>query len=127
VVDLQCCFSDRFSVDAAPFSHADVPPGGYARNFGQRLGGSIRRRKGAGGGGAHLDARGQRRGIVCRVPRHGGRARAPSGARFFLTTTTSTGYALAKKQVAGSDVLAYFPVDFPFIMRRIFDRVRRSR
>ena len=40
---------------------------------------------------------------------------------FVLTTTTSTGHAIAEKRVVQSDVLLYFPADFPFIIKRFLD------
>ena len=46
------------------------------------------------------------------------RARRP-GTKFVLTTTTSTGHALAEKRLMRPDILLYFPVDFPFIMKRV--------
>ncbi|MFH0879507.1 MAG: 3-deoxy-D-manno-octulosonic acid transferase [Lentisphaerota bacterium] len=51
------------------------------------------------------------------------RARNPS-IRFFLTTTTSTGYALAEKRINTLDVLSYFPADFPLIMCKVINLVR---
>ena len=45
------------------------------------------------------------------------RARRP-GAAFILTTATSTGHAVAAKQLAPADVLLYFPADFPPVIRR---------
>lgn len=43
---------------------------------------------------------------------------------FVLTTTTSTGHAIAAAQLAADDVLLYFPVDLPWIMQRALDHVR---
>lgn len=40
---------------------------------------------------------------------------------FVLSTTTSTGHALAAKQLHPDDVLIYFPADFPWIVRRVLD------
>lgn len=37
---------------------------------------------------------------------------------FILTTTTSTGHALAQAQMDARDVLLYYPVDFPWVVRR---------
>ncbi len=37
---------------------------------------------------------------------------------FVLSTTTSTAYALAKRALLNSDVLIYFPLDFPYVIRR---------
>ena len=47
-----------------------------------------------------------------------------SGAKFILSTTTSTGYGIAAKEVAAPDVLIYLPVDFPFIMKRALSIIR---
>ncbi len=46
---------------------------------------------------------------------------------FALSTTTSTGHAIARKEIDPRDVLFYFPVDLPVIIRkvlRIIDPVR---
>ena len=51
------------------------------------------------------------------------RLRRP-GAKFILSTTTSTGYGIAAKEVAAPDVLIYLPVDFPFIMKRALSIIR---
>ena len=51
------------------------------------------------------------------------RERRP-GLRFVLTTTTSTGHTLARKELPPEDVLLYFPLDLPFIMRRVLDLIR---
>jgi len=50
------------------------------------------------------------------------RAARPETA-FVLTTTTSTAHALAEKKINPRDLLLYFPVDFPFIMRRALRRI----
>lgn len=51
------------------------------------------------------------------------RARRPA-ARFVVTTTTSTGHAMAEKGISPEDVLIYFPLDFPFIVRRALRLIR---
>lgn len=51
------------------------------------------------------------------------RARRPE-LKFVLTTTTSTGHALATRLLAPEDVLLYFPLDLPFIVRRVLDIIR---
>lgn len=51
------------------------------------------------------------------------RARRPS-LRFVLTTTTSTGHALAANAMDPNDVLLYFPLDLPHIMRRVLDLIQ---
>jgi len=38
---------------------------------------------------------------------------------FALSTTTSTGHAIARKQLDARDVLFYFPVDLPLIIRKV--------
>lgn len=43
---------------------------------------------------------------------------------FVLTTTTSTGYRVAENRLNAKDVLLYFPADFPFVSRRVLDRIR---
>lgn len=43
--------------------------------------------------------------------------------RFVLTTTTSTGYALAESRKDLRDQLFYFPTDFPAIAGRALDRI----
>ena len=45
-------------------------------------------------------------------------------ATFVLSTTTSTGYAIGRSKVKDPDVLIYFPMDFPFIIRRVLNVVR---
>ncbi|MBU4199532.1 MAG: 3-deoxy-D-manno-octulosonic acid transferase [Verrucomicrobia bacterium] len=50
------------------------------------------------------------------------RTRRP-GAAFVLTTNTSTGHAIAEKQIGPEDLLLYFPIDFPPVMRRILNRL----
>jgi 3-deoxy-D-manno-octulosonic-acid transferase len=51
------------------------------------------------------------------------RARRPDLA-FVISTTTSTGHRLALERLHGDDVLVYFPMDFPWIVRRALDRIR---
>jgi len=50
--------------------------------------------------------------------------KAIPGVAFVITTTTSTAHQLAEKQVAGDDVLLYFPADFPWIIRRVLAQVK---
>jgi len=51
------------------------------------------------------------------------RASAPN-TRFVLTTTTSTGRAVAGQKLCPEDVLLYFPADFPCIVRRVLNVMR---
>ncbi len=48
------------------------------------------------------------------------RAAEPNAA-FVLTTVTSTGHAVAEERLSPDDVLLYFPVDFPPIVKRELD------
>lgn len=43
---------------------------------------------------------------------------------FALSTTTSTGHALARARIREPDVLIYFPVDIPPVMSRVLKRLR---
>lgn len=51
------------------------------------------------------------------------RAKDP-GARFVLSVTTSTAHRIAAATLKEPDVLIYFPLDFPPIMRRILGLIR---
>jgi 3-deoxy-D-manno-octulosonic-acid transferase len=51
------------------------------------------------------------------------RARRP-GIRFILSMTTSTGHTIAMDKVKEPDLVIYFPVDFPVIVRRVLDLLR---
>ncbi|MDD4735685.1 MAG: 3-deoxy-D-manno-octulosonic acid transferase [Kiritimatiellae bacterium] len=51
------------------------------------------------------------------------RARHPQ-VRFVLSTNTSTGHAIGRKKLDARDVLLYFPLDIPFIMRRVLNLLR---
>ena len=48
------------------------------------------------------------------------RRQLPESA-FILSTTTSTGHAIAAGLISDDDVLIYFPIDFPPIVRRVLD------
>jgi 3-deoxy-D-manno-octulosonic-acid transferase len=54
------------------------------------------------------------------------RRRAPA-LRFVLSTTSSTGWREADKQLAPDDVLIYNPLDFPGCARRALDAIRPER
>jgi len=45
--------------------------------------------------------------------------RRHSQLRFVLSTTTSTGHAVAERRLVEEDILIYFPVDFPPVVRRV--------
>ncbi|MFC1452491.1 3-deoxy-D-manno-octulosonic acid transferase [Verrucomicrobiota bacterium] len=53
-----------------------------------------------------------------------GMKEAQPGTGFILTTTTSTGRCVAAARIADDDVLLYFPVDFPWIVKRALSRLR---
>jgi len=53
------------------------------------------------------------------------RVRYPS-ARFVLSTTTSTGHKLAEGKISDPDILIYFPLDFPPVMKRVLDLIKPS-
>ena len=44
--------------------------------------------------------------------------------RFVFSTTSSTGWRTAEREVTDRDVLIYNPLDFPFLVRRALDRIR---
>ena len=47
-------------------------------------------------------------------------------ARFVLTTNTSTGHVLALQKIRAPDVTLYFPMDVPWVVRRVLRRLRPS-
>jgi 3-deoxy-D-manno-octulosonic-acid transferase len=49
--------------------------------------------------------------------------RAGLGNSFVITTNTSTAHALAEKKLSADDILLYFPLDFPFIVKRVLDLI----
>ena len=49
--------------------------------------------------------------------------KAHPDARFVVSTNTSTGHALADQKLDARDVLIYFPVDLPWVMRRAFKQI----
>ena len=51
------------------------------------------------------------------------RTRYP-GFRLFVSTTTVAGQQLARRQLSDVDGVFYFPIDFAWVVRRVFDRVR---
>lgn len=46
---------------------------------------------------------------------------------FILSVTTSTGHAIACQRLSEQDVLVYFPVDLPWIMGRVLNRLNPCR
>jgi len=45
-------------------------------------------------------------------------------AHFVVSTATSTAHALGNKELDSRDVLIYFPIDLPLVMKRAFDAIR---
>jgi 3-deoxy-D-manno-octulosonic-acid transferase len=99
--------------------------GGYARNFSQRFGryaDDVRRRLAEGPRvWVHAVSVGEL--YVALKLMEAWRAAHP-GTRFVVTTTTSTGRAIADGRIGDPDVVLYFPLDFPWTMRRAFDAIR---
>lgn len=99
--------------------------GGYSRNFGQRLARyspEIRERLKAGPRvWIHAVSVGEL--FVAQKLMAEWRKRVPE-VRFALTVTTSTAYKIAGETLPLQDVLLYFPVDFPWVMRRVLNLIR---
>ena len=53
------------------------------------------------------------------------RARHPS-LKFLISTTTSTAHAIGRERLGPADALIYFPLDLPWIIRRVLDQIRPS-
>jgi len=99
--------------------------GGYARNFGQRFAryspellAQLRE-----GGRIWIHAVSVGEIFVATRFMQEFRARRPD-VKFVLSTTTSTGYGIAEKDVASPDVLIYLPVDFSYVMKRALSIIR---
>ena len=99
--------------------------GGYGRHFEQRLGifGRGVKAQLAGGGRIwiHAVSVGELFIALRYIEEH---RRLHAGVKFVLSTTTSTGHALAGKKLHPDDILIYFPVDLPVIIRRVFNLIR---
>jgi len=99
--------------------------GGYARNFLERFGRyapAVRAQLAAGGRvWVHAVSVGEV-GVGLRLIAEL-RRRQPD-LRCVLSTTTSTGHAVAQRQLAAADVLIYFPLDFPLLSRRVLNLIR---
>lgn len=99
--------------------------GGYARDFGQRFGRyrpDVRAQL-AEGGRIWIHAVSVGELYVGLSLARALRERDPE-LRFVISTTTSTGYAILKREVAPPDVPMYFPLDFPPIVHRVVALVR---
>ena len=49
---------------------------------------------------------------------------ADPSVRFVFSTTSSTGWRIAEKEVADDDILIYNPLDFPGLVKKSFDLIR---
>ncbi len=101
--------------------------GGYARNFGQRFARYSPETLAQLGEGGRVWVHAVSVGEVFVALRfmQEFRARRPD-AKFVLSTTTSTGHAIAAKEVAAPDVLIYLPVDFTGVMKKALAIIRPS-
>ncbi len=98
--------------------------GGYRRNFGQRLGvydPALRQQLEAGNW-IWLHAVSVGEVFVALRTMEEFRKGAPE-QRFVLTVTTSTGHRIAEDKLPRDDILLYFPVDFPPVMRGVLDLI----
>lgn len=114
-----------FSLMLPRFLYRMARRGGYAADFTQRFGRYTPevRTKLAEGGRIWLHAVSVGELFVAQSLMAEWRKRQPS-ARFVLSTTTSTGYALARKHTQPADTVIYFPVDFPWVTRKVLDLIR---
>lgn len=60
---------------------------------------------------------------VARTFMDAARRRHP-GVRFVVTTNTSTAHAIAMEKIKAPDVVLYFPVDVPWVVRRVLKAMR---
>jgi len=97
--------------------------GGYSENFGERFGSASRVAKNSSGKTIWIQAVsvGEVLAIVPVIERL--KERIPD-CTIILTTTTSTGYKLAKETVKNVDHVAYFPLDFWPISHRVWQRFK---
>lgn len=101
--------------------------GGYRRGFGQRFGfyASSPPPRDADATGGRVWVHAVSVGEVHVALRFMGACRAVRPDLVFcLTTTTSTGHAIAESHLDPRDELLYFPLDFPGCVRRALDRIR---
>ena len=120
-------FAIGFTLMMPRFIYRMARRGGYARHFLNRFGcyEPDLQEKLSGGGFIWIHAVSVGELYVALLFMDGLRARKP-GVKFFVTTTTSTGYRIGVSRVKAPDVLAYFPVDFPPIVRHVLNQIRPS-
>jgi 3-deoxy-D-manno-octulosonic-acid transferase len=99
--------------------------GGYRKHFGQRLGWydaeTLRRLEAGPRVWVHAVSVGEVYIALRLIDQL--RARRP-GTRFALSVNTSTAHTIAEKQIHPDDVLLYFPVDFPPVVRKVLRLIR---
>ncbi len=102
--------------------------GNYRHKFGQRFGifSAEARQKLAPGGWTWLHAVSVGEMVMALKLARALREARP-GLRILLSTTTSTGFALAREQLESEMELIYYPLDLGFIVRRALDIVRPER
>jgi 3-deoxy-D-manno-octulosonic-acid transferase len=99
--------------------------GGYAAGFGERFAsyGPDTAGRLAGGGRVWVHAVSVGEMFVALRIIDGLRRRQPE-LRFVISTTTSTGHRMAAERKGAEDVLIYYPLDFPVIVRRALRLIR---
>ncbi|MCX7008842.1 MAG: 3-deoxy-D-manno-octulosonic acid transferase [Kiritimatiellaeota bacterium] len=119
------CFVIGFSLMMPRFLWRMARRGGYARNFLQRFGRyapELRARLAEGGRvWIHAVSVGEV-GVALRLIQE--LRTAKPDLRFLLSTTTSTGHAVAQQQLAPEIPLIYFPLDVPPVSRRVIHLIR---
>jgi 3-deoxy-D-manno-octulosonic-acid transferase len=119
------CFAVGYAFMLPRFFYRMARRGGYARDFGQRLGWyrpAVRALL-AGGGRVWVHAVSVGEVYVALALIEDWRRRRP-GTRFVLSTNTSTAYAIARGAVAEPDACIYVPIDFPIVVRRALALIR---
>ena len=102
--------------------------GNYRNKFGQRLGFYDRERPGEAGDGPHTWLHAVSVGEVMIALKLAAKMKAREPAlRIALTTTTTTGFALASRQAPDWMEVLYTPLDFWPVMRRAFALIRPHR
>jgi 3-deoxy-D-manno-octulosonic-acid transferase len=119
------CFVIGFALMLPRFLWRMARRGGYARHFLQRFGRyalDVRARLAEGGRvWLHAVSVGEV-GVALRLIQEL-RAAQPA-LRFLVSTTTSTGHAIAQKQLTTDIPLIYFPLDVPPVSRRVLNLIR---
>ncbi len=120
-------FAIGFTLMMPRFIYRMLRRGGYARDFGQRLGfyTQATRETLQRGGWVWIHAVSVGEIFIALKLMKEWRARQPD-VRFLLSTTTSTAGAIVRKQIAAPDAWIYFPVDFSWVTRRVLALIKPS-